>query len=166
MLLQDFKNEQGDWVRSSSVRGVQTLTVSGAKWKDLVKRCKPGGYYQTTYPTYAGACNDFKNFQIFVEWSIRQVGYNCEWELDKDILFKRNKSYSEDTCVFVPRELNIFFAKSTGRRGTLPIGVHWCTDRLKYRASCGNGAGTSEFLGYFDAPTAPFWPTSVRRRVF
>ena len=44
-------------------------------------------------------------------------------ELDKDILYKGNKVYSPDTCVFVPQGINSLFVKANKLRGDLPIGV-------------------------------------------
>ena len=49
------------------------------------------------------------------------VGY----QLDKDILVKGNKIYSEDTCVFVPYEVNLFLTKTDAKRGLHPIGVNF-----------------------------------------
>jgi hypothetical protein len=45
--------------------------------------------------------------------------------LDKDILYKGNKIYSPDTCVFVPQEINALFVKNDANRGDLPIGVFY-----------------------------------------
>ena len=34
-----------------------------------------------------------------------------KWEIDKDVLLKGNKIYSEDTCVFIPPCLNLMLTK-------------------------------------------------------
>ena len=52
-----------------------------------------------------------------------QIGFNSLDEegrcfhLDKDILVKGNKLYSEDTCSFVPAEINTLFCKANKTRG-------------------------------------------------
>ena len=56
------------------------------------------------------------------------------WSLDKDLLFKGNKSYSEDTCVFVPIEINNVIVKADSQRGDYPIGVFYDKERKKFQA--------------------------------
>lgn len=138
MLLEDFKDENGKWVRSLRIGGVKFLTLSGAKWNSICARCKADGSHQKRHPTYIGASNKFKDFQDFTEWSTKQVGYNCGWNLDKDLLYKRNKVYSEATCVFIPTEINAFLTKHDNARGNCPIGVHWDARKTKYIAQCNN----------------------------
>ena len=43
--------------------------------------------------------------------------------LDKDILYKGNKEYAPDKCIFVPERINKLFLKNDADRGDLPIGV-------------------------------------------
>lgn len=67
---------------------------------------------------------NFKNFQYFAEWCNDQIGFSNEgWQLDKDILSKGNRVYSEYTCVFVPSELNGLLINNKACRGKYPIGV-------------------------------------------
>ena len=78
------------------------------------------------YPTYRGCVTseNFKNFQFFAGWCQEQVGFGEDGcQLDKDILIKGNKVYSEDTCVFVPKELNLVLTSRKALRGEQPIGV-------------------------------------------
>ena len=49
----------------------------------------------------------FLRFRNFDEWCKQQVGFNIDgFDLDKDILYKGCKIYSENTCCFVPQEIN------------------------------------------------------------
>jgi hypothetical protein len=69
-------------------------------------------------------------------------------QLDKDILVKWNKHYSEDTCVFVPREINNLFIRRKNDRGNLPIGVSlYKGTRFHVQVSRDNGP---RHIGYFD----------------
>lgn len=78
-------------------------------WTDMLKRCYDikRQSIQTTYKECTVSEN-FKNFQFFAEWCNNQIGFGNEgWQLDKDIVVRGNKMYSEDTCVFVPRQINL-----------------------------------------------------------
>lgn len=69
---------------------------------------------------------NFKHYTYFQDWCSKQVGFNVEgFALDKDTLVKGNKVYSEDTCCFVPQEINSLMTKANARRGTYIIGVNF-----------------------------------------
>ena len=71
--------------------------------------------------------------------------------LDKDILIKENKVYSEDTCCFVPQEINALFVKRDKLRGEYPIGVSFHKSRGMLRATLNN-----KHLGYFNTVEQAF----------
>ena len=77
-----------------------------------------------------------KTYEYYYDWSHKQIGFGNEgdenpFHLDKDLLSKGNKVYSESTCVFIPKDINLLLTKSTASRGEHLIGVHWCnTKRL------------------------------------
>ena len=101
------------------------MTPEYTLWSNMLARCY-SEKYKTNNPHYVGCTvsDNFKDFRYFVKWCGRQKGYNMNgWALDKDILVKHNKIYSEDTCCFVPREINNLLTKRNGKRGDLPIGV-------------------------------------------
>lgn len=126
-------------------------------WTSLLKRC----YSERElikYPTYIGCTvsDNFKNFQYFAEWCNNQIGFGYEcWCLDKDILIKGNKFYSEKTCCFVPREINILFTKRDQSRGKHPIGVSFHKRQCKYIARL-MVDGKKKNLGSFDCPNTAF----------
>lgn len=67
---------------------------------------------QIIQPTYIGCSvhRDWHNLQIFGKWF--EDNYIDGWDLDKDLLFKGNKIYSKETCVFIPSRLNRFLSTS------------------------------------------------------
>ena len=76
---------------------------------------------------------NFKDFNYFHAWCLQQVGYNENgYELDKDVLIKGNKEYSEKSCCFIPKEINMQFVKSNAIRGDCPIGVTKVKSTGKY----------------------------------
>lgn len=126
-------------------------------WTNMLERC----YSKTNHidnPSYVGCevSDNFKNFQFFAEWCNNQIGFHEKnARLDKDILNKGNKLYSEDTCVFVPNCLNVLLCNSKKTRGTLPVGVQWHKSSSSYYASC-NVGGKHKHLGSFDNPKDAF----------
>ena len=121
------RDENGEIIKSYSV------------WKNMLRRCY-SGEYQKTNPTYKGCtvCSEWHNYSNFKEWYDDNY-YEIDGEkmaLDKDILVKGNKTYSHNTCVFVPQDINTLFIKSNKIRGKLPIGVTFCKDVNKYKSQC------------------------------
>lgn len=105
-------------------------------WCDLIKRCNSKNYHRRQ-PTYkdCSVSDNFKHYEYFYEWCQDQIGFgNQGWHLDKDLLMKGNKVYSEDTCLFLPRQLNNLFIKIKSKRGDFPIGVHYYKRTKKFRA--------------------------------
>ncbi len=138
----------------SEVNGKQTK--EHATWKSMLVRC----YSKNTHklrPTYIGCTvsENFKNFQYFAEWCQSQIGFgNLGWEFDKDLLIKGNKVYSEDTCVFIPREINVLLTQHNARRGEYPIGVS-LHKTGKYQANISTG-GKLKYLGLYESKELAF----------
>lgn len=113
-------------------------------WYNMLRRCY-SEKQQVRQPTYYGCSvsENFKNFSFFSNWCQEQVGAsNNDWCLDKDLLVKGNKVYSEDTCVFLPTDINGALVKNDKKRGDLPVGV-------KPR-SFGNFQATISLNGYIE----------------
>lgn len=91
-------------------------------WHDMLCRCYSDAYH-IKRPTYIGCsvCEEWQKLSVFKQWFNEH--YVGGWVLDKDILVKGNKTYSPETCCFVPQEINTLFIKRNALRGELPIGV-------------------------------------------
>ena len=138
------------------VNGV--LTKEYKLWQSMLERC-----YSTTLkkqrPTYKGCkvSNKFKSYEYFYEWCNKQVGFgNKGFDLDKDLLIKGNKVYSETTCVFIPREINQVLVKRTALRGEHLIGVYWDKTNKAFRARVNKNKGRQEYLGLFKTEIEAF----------
>ena len=97
------------------------------------------------------------NFQHMCEW-LDENYYEVPGEqmcLDKDILYKGNKVYSRETCIFVPQRINNLFTKSDKMRGKYPIGVNILPSG-NYRAICNNGYGKLISLGTYSTKEEAF----------
>ncbi len=124
-------------------------------WKSMLHRCtKEYGFKRSAYAGVTCSEN-FKSYSLFYEWCNKQVGFkNVDekgnyWQLDKDLLIKGNKVYSEDVCVFVPQRLNLLLIKYDAKRGEFPIGVSWCEKRGKFQTGCKDYLGVSRNLGRY-----------------
>ena len=140
----------------TKVNGV--ITKEYDLWCSMLKRCY-SDKYQKKYPTYEGCevSNNFKSFEYFYEWCNKQIGFGNEgWQLDKDLLIKGDKVYSESTCVFLPVEINSLLTKSTASRGEYLIGVCWCKRYKVFKAQVRKNKGRSEGLGSFNTELEAF----------
>lgn len=126
-------------------------TKEYALWYDMNRRCIPNGAVQIRRPSYIG-CSvhpDFIKFQDFAEWCQHQIGFgSAGYDLDKDILVSGNKVYGPDTCVFVPREINILLTHNRSNKGLYPVGVNYDTKRNKFQSKLSVG-GKTVSLGWF-----------------
>jgi hypothetical protein len=95
---------------------------------------------------------EWLNFQNFAKWYDKNYyEINGEkMEIDKDILVKRNKIYSPETCVFVPKRINLLFVKKDATRGDLPIGVCFFKRDKKYQVNCKDENGKDIYLSRYN----------------
>ena len=108
-------SESGEFKRTVVVDGKRVRMKEYMLWYNMLQRCY-SEECQQKHPTYTGCTvsEDFKYFQRFARWCQSQVGFDLEgYQLDKDILLRCNKVYSEEVCVFVPRNINSLDRKST-----------------------------------------------------
>ena len=127
-------------------------------WHNMLQRCYNGAFKKKR-PTYEGceASENFKSYEYFYEWCNKQIGFgNQGWQLDKDLLVKGNKVYSESTCVFLPQEINSLLVKSNTSRGEYLIGVCWDKAKNAFKAQVRKNKGKSEHLGYFNTEIEAF----------
>ena len=91
-------------------------------WKNMLKRCYNDSFKKKN-PTYEGCevSDKFKSYEYFYEWCHKQIGFGDDgngnpFHLDKDLLIKGNKVYSENVCVFIPSKIacTISVEKSIG----------------------------------------------------
>jgi hypothetical protein len=137
----------------TKVNGVKQKTY--ILWVNMLNRC----YRQKTkdlQPTYdeCTVSNNFKYYTYFFEWCNKQIGFETtDYQLDKDLLDKGNKIYSEDTCLFIPSHINKVLTKRQLDRGLLPIGV--IKHGNNYQAQCST-YGIRKCIGTFNTPELAF----------
>ena len=127
-------------------------------WKSMLQRCY-STVYKKKYPTYIDCevSDNFKSYEYFYEWCNEQIGFGVDgFELDKDLLVKGNKVYSESTCVFIPKEINSLLIKCTASRGEHLIGVYWSKTANAFKAMVRKNKGKQEYLGLFNTEIEAF----------
>ena len=127
-------------------------------WCNMLKRCYSDTYKKKN-PTYEGCkCSEnFKSYEYFYEWCQSQVGFGNEgWHLDKDLLVKGNKVYSEDSCIFIPAEINSLLTKREASRGEHLIGVSWNSRDKAFKVQVRKNKGKREYLGCFKTELEAF----------
>lgn len=80
-------------------------------WTHMIQRC----YVEAEeFKNYADVWvkPEWHNFQNFTNWALMQVGFDKNWQIDKDILVQGNKEYGPDVCCFVPARINSLVIKS------------------------------------------------------
>lgn len=150
--------------------GDETTKIDGKKtlhyryWSGVLQRCYCDKY-KILKPTYGNCTSsaNFKSFKFFREWCSSQVGFGNEgWSLDKDLLFKGNKLYSESTCVFIPQEVNSLILNKKSIRGVLPIGVSKHKEMNSFSSSLSVN-GKMKYLGSFKTPEEAFFAYKIAK---
>ena len=144
----------------TTINGVQTKEYE--LWNSMLTRCY-SNTYKKKYPTYEGceASDNFKSYEYFYEWCHKQIGFGVDgngnsFQLDKDLLIKGNRVYSETTCVFLPNEINSLLTRREALRGEHLIGVYWCKSDKVFRAQVNKGKGKRDYLGHFKTEIEAF----------
>ena len=144
----------------SKINGV--LTKEYDLWHSMLGRCY-SDTYKKKHPTYeyCEVGDNFKSYEYFYEWCNKQIGFSNDgngnpFHLDKDLLVKGNKVYSEDSCIFLPQEVNTLLTKCTASRGEHLIGVCWSNTSKSFIAQVRKNKGKREHLGYFKTELEAF----------
>lgn len=115
-------------------------TKEYTSWKNMLERCYSEKFLKRK-TSYIGCTvsDNFKNYSYFYDWYNSQK-YKCNdsAELDKDLLVKGNKLYSENTCCLIPPKINAIFVKKRKNNG-LPVGVSKHYNKFYCEASFANG---------------------------
>lgn len=145
---------EGKYKMSENGKHIYTFDI----WCDMLNRCYDPKY-QERHSTYKDCEveNNWLNFQHMAEW-IEKNYYEIPGEqmcLDKDILYKGNKIYSKETCIFVPQRINKLFTKCDGARGDCPIGTTELPSG-NYQVRCSDGYGKRITLGTYSTKEEAF----------
>jgi hypothetical protein len=99
-----------------------SVNLSYSKWVSILERCYSKKHLKRR-PSYQNCTvsDDWLYYANFKKWFDKH--YIEGNAIDKDILFKGNKHYSAETCVFVPQFINSLLVNRANDRGPCLIGV-------------------------------------------
>lgn len=132
-------------------------------WVGMLERCY-SEKWKIKNPAYKDVtvCKEWLLYENFYEWLHSQENFD-KWvnlnrsAIDKDIIVKRNKIYSPETCCLVPQNVNSLFTRADIIRGKYPIGVHWHNASQKFCAKVRNPfIDEEEIIGEYDSPIKAF----------
>lgn len=133
-------------------------------WRNMLMRAYSEKYHKN-YPTYIETivCDRWLNFQNFAEDINNMIGYNevdfngKSFALEKDMFGRGNKSYSKETCVFVPEAINNFLTNNSNHKSSkkeLPVGVYKTNRATPYISRCRIDGKVINLGIYKDIPSA------------
>lgn len=117
------------------------------KWSGMIRRCYSG---EDKYKNWHDCSveGDWLCYANFKEWyDGHGLDETIDYHLDKDILSKGNRMYSQDTCCLVPAELNVLLTNRKNYRGDFAVGVTLKDGKYVARIS---KEGHYHELGQFD----------------
>ena len=124
-------------------------------WNSMIERCYSDNP-KKAFTTYKNCTisDSFLHYEYFYDWCNKQIGFNCaNFDLDKDLLIKGNKVYSESACVFLPKEINLALSTKKSQRGESLIGVR--KTKTGYQSRC-NIRGKNYSLGTYKTEIEAF----------
>ena len=146
-----------DKMRPTKIMGINRPIYHYNIWKKMLMRCYDPEFH-LKHESYS-ACSvsdNFKSYTYFYDWCEKQKGFGSpNFDMDKDIISKGNKIYSERDCVFVPKEINQLFVNCKKSRGLYPIGVNFDSFANRFKSAL-RVEGKSVNLGRFDDPLEAF----------
>ena len=127
-------------------------------WRDMLRRsCGDVSSFAREAYSESTCSSDWLVLSKFIDDISSKTGYKNEnWHLDKDVLIKGNKHYSNETTCFIPKEINNLLTKNNANRGDLPIGVYFDSYRNCFNSSISIN-GKQKRLGRFSNPIDAFY---------
>ena len=127
-------------------------------WKGMIRRCY--NINDLNYHRYGGkgivVCNEWHDFKNFKNWYISNYRFDLAdkgiiLHLDKDLLSKNNKIYSPNTCIFLPKKINVFLANKQYNNKSGYTGVSWDKKSKKWRTTINDfDTHKKKHLGFFE----------------
>lgn len=117
-------------------------------WCNMHRRTSGKGDPRNRSYKSASMCEEWQTYEGFLPWYLKYPGQKIGFELDKDLLGLGSKTYSPETCCFLPPSINKMLTSRRSDSGKHP-GV-WA-HKGKYIARARH-RGLQNTLGRFYTP--------------
>ena len=118
---------------------IKNKTPPFSIWSNMIKRCyNEKAVLEDQNYIYTVVSDEWLCAQNFAEWHYTKSNYIEGFVLDKDLL-SDSRFYSEETCLYVPGEINtaIVLSYKDKKEKHLPVGVVRCKQTGLYSVSAG-----------------------------
>lgn len=111
-LLYGVGLNDADYEVFPTINGKREMCPYYAVWRGMIRRCYVSDEKRRKQESTYKGCTVVKEWHVFSNfksWMEKQ-----DWEgkqLDKDLKVHGNKIYGPDTCVFIPKEINILISE-------------------------------------------------------
>lgn len=116
-------------------------------WIDMLRRCYDEK--RPFYFRYGGSgvtvCEEWKTYQNFAEWY--ENNYIEDYAMDKDLIDYKSKTYSPETCTFIPTKVNSLF--TGGFKTIVPKKGEGYIVQLQKGEKCSNGNKRQSYFGKY-----------------
>ena len=135
---------------SKTVKDKSTYKRCYRTWQNMLFRCYVK--IENNKP-YLGCSVDprWHSFTNFYQWFIKQKFNSEDYHLDKDLLVRGNKIYSENFCCLLPRKINNLISGFSNIKVGDNVGTYFCK-RDEYYICKIKMDGKDKCLGYFKTP--------------
>ena len=154
-----------DYPVNPVVNGKRKMCPYYCIWSNMIRRCympdhkrRPG--IETPYIgcTVVKEWHLFSNFKVWMEtqdWKNKQ--------LDKDLKIYGNKIYGPDTCIFIPKHINVLISEGKPSKYGLKKGLTIDHGKIRARVS---RFGKETQIGYFDNEEDAYQAWIVERKKY
>lgn len=125
-----------------NIKNSRTFNV----WQGMLSRC----YAPSGNESYKDCevCEEWQCYTTFKGWYENQQHHTL-YQIDKDLLFRGNRTYSPETCVLLPKAINVALQGNRKNRGAYPTGVYYKKRNKNFTAQIAYGDSVPKHLGSF-----------------
>ena len=111
-------------------------------WKGILRRCYSKEQNKDKSYKNIKVCEEWLLYSNFKKWYDKnfpsELEKNWKLQIDKDLLSRKNKIYSPQTCIFLPKKINTFLSNQQNSNTSGVVGVSYIKSSNSWRARIRN----------------------------